>query len=150
MVEWGINQTLYPVTIRVPSMECVVSGREDSTDYSILNKYQVTKQGKMVAVIALGNFYQLGEKVVEDVAEEIGVEATLINPKYITGLDENLLERLKEDHDLVITLEDGIKKSFPDRYVPEKLLKENGMSVEQITEDIKTLIGVNESKFVNC
>lgn len=150
MVEWGINQTLYPVTIRVPSMECVVSGREDSTDYSILNKYQVTKQGKMVAVIALGNFYQLGEKVVEDVAEEIGVEATLINPKYITGLDENLLERLKEDHDLVITLEDGIKKSFPDRYVPEKLLKENGISVEQITEDIKTLIGVNESKFVNC
>ena len=150
MVEWGINQTLYPVTIRVPSMECVVSGREDSTDYSILNKYQVTKQGKMVAVIALGNFYQLGEKVVEDVAEEIGVEATLINPKYITGLDENLLERLKEDHDLVITLEDGIKKSFPDRYVPEKLLKENGISVEKITEDIKTLIGVNESKFVNC
>lgn len=150
MVEWGINQTLYPVAIRVPSMECVVSGREDSTDYSILNKYQVTKQGKMVAVIALGDFYQLGEKVVEDVAEEIGVEATLINPKYITGLDENLLERLKEDHDLVITLEDGIKKSFPDRYVPEKLLKENGISVEQITEDIKTLIGVNESKFVNC
>lgn len=165
MLDWAVNQNEHPVSIRVPAMEVVESGVEDSTDYSDLNKYKVTKKGKDVAVIALGDFYSIGENVVNTLAKENGIEATLINPKFITGLDENLLNSLKEDHSLVITIEDGmleggfgqkiasyygtsdmkvknygIKKGFPDRYVPEELLKENGVSVEQIVADIKSII----------
>ncbi|WP_026889785.1 1-deoxy-D-xylulose-5-phosphate synthase [Clostridium beijerinckii] len=165
MLEWGINQKDHPVAIRVPAMGVIESGVEDTTDYSILNKYQMSKKGKDVAVIALGDFYQLGEEVVETIAKEKGIEATLINPKFITGLDEEMLESLKENHELVITLEDGILeggfgekiasyygladmkvknygigKSFQDRYIPEKLLKENGISLEQIMYDIMKVI----------
>lgn len=161
MLKWAINQNDHPVSIRVPVTGVVETGIEDTTDYSKLNKYKVTKKGKDVAVIALGDFYSIGEKVVNKLSEENQIEATLINPKYITGLDENLLDSLKNDHKLVITIEDGmleggfgqkiasyygmsdmkvknygIKKSFPDRYVAEELLKENGISVEQITKDI--------------
>ena len=164
MLEWGMNQNEHPVAIRVPASGVVSTGVIDHTDYSVLNKSEVKKSGKDVAVIGLGNFYQLGASVVDALLKE-GIDATLINPKFITGLDVELLESLKQDHKLVITLEDGvleggfgekvasfygpssmlvknygIKKSFPDRYDVNELLRENGISVEQITEDVKKLV----------
>ena len=160
MLDWAINQNEHPVSIRVPATGVVESGVEDTTDYSKLNKYKVTK-----SVIALGNFYSRGEQVVKALSEECNIEATLINPKYITGLDEELLESLKKDHKVVVTIEDGmleggfgqkiasfygatdmkvknygIKKGFPDRYVADELLRENRMTVEQIVDDVKNLL----------
>lgn len=165
MLEWGINQQEHPVSIRVPVMGVITSGIEDKTDYFKLNKYQVTKTGKDVAVIALGNFYQLGKSVVEKLSNENGIEATLINPKYITGIDEELLDDLKENHKLIITLEDGIleggfgekitryygpsdmkvinygiKKELLDRYVPEEVMKKNRLTDVQMVEDILSII----------
>jgi 1-deoxy-D-xylulose-5-phosphate synthase len=165
MLEWGINQQDHPVAIRVPAMGVIKSGVEDKTDYSKLNKYQLTKAGKDVAVIALGDFYQLGQSVVTKLSKENGIEATLINPKYITGVDEELLESLKKEHKLVITLEDGIleggfgekiaryygpsemkvlnygiKKELLDRYVPEELMKKNRLTDIQMVEDIMSII----------
>jgi 1-deoxy-D-xylulose-5-phosphate synthase len=165
MLEWGMNQQDHPVAIRVPAMGVIASGSEDTTDYSKLNKYEVTKAGKDVAVIALGDFYQLGESVVTKLSKENNIDATLINPKYITGIDEELLESLKKEHKLVITLEDGIldggfgekitryygpsdmkvinygiKKELLDRYVPEELMKKNRLTDIQMVEDIMSII----------
>ncbi|MDR3595612.1 1-deoxy-D-xylulose-5-phosphate synthase [Clostridium sp.] len=165
MLEWGINQQDHPLGIRVPAMGVITSGVEDKTDYSKLNKYQVTKTGKDVAVIALGDFYQLGESVITKLSKENDIEATLINPKYITGIDEELLESLKKEHKLVITLEDGIldggfgekiaryygpsdmkvlnygiKKELLDRYVPEELMKKNRLTDDQMVEDIMNIL----------
>lgn len=165
MLKWSMNQQDHPVAIRIPAMGVINSGNEDNTDYSELNKYQVTKQGKDVAVIALGDFYQLGQSLVEKLSSENGIDATLINPKYITGLDEELLETLQKEHKLVITLEDGIleggfgeriaryygssdvkvlnygiKKEFLDRYVPDELMKKNRITPEQISEDIMNIL----------
>ena len=164
ILDFAMTQKENPVAIRVPGMGVVSRGIEDNTDYSKLNKFEITKKGKDVAIIALGDFYSLGEEVLSTLSKE-GIEATLINPKFITGLDENLLDELKKDHKLVITLEDGIleggfgekiasyygtesmkvknygiKKSFPNRYVAEELLKENGITVKNITKDIKNII----------
>jgi len=165
MLEWGMNQKDHPVAIRVPAMGVIASGIEDTTDYSKLNKYEVTKTGKDVVVIALGDFHQLGESVVAKLSNENNIEATLINPKYITGIDEELLESLKKEHKLVITLEDGIldggfgekiaryygpsdmkvinygiKKEMLDRYVPEELMKKNRLTDVQMVEDILNII----------
>ena len=96
---------------------------------------------------------------------ELGVDATVINPYYITGLDEELLESLKADHSVVITIEDGIldggfgekiarfygdsdmkvlnyglKKEFLDRYDVEEVLKDNRLDAEMIAEDVKGLL----------
>lgn len=161
MLNWAMTQKEHPVAIRVPAMGVIESGVEDTTDYSILNKYQVTKSGNEVAVIALGDFYQLGEKVCMKLSKENNIEATLINPKFITGIDEELLESLKKEHSIVITLEDGIleggfgekisrfygpsnmkvinygvKKELLDRYIPDELMKKNRLTDIQIVEDI--------------
>lgn len=107
MLDFSIEQTKYPVVIRVPFGNVVTSGKADTTDYSILNKFEITENGQDVAIIGVGNFYNLGKKVKEELLKATGINATLINPKFLTGVDEELLNSLKKNHKLVITLEDG-------------------------------------------
>ncbi len=165
MLDWSIGQKDYPVAIRVPGGNVISDGRKVTKDYGKLNQYEVTKKGSRVAIIALGTFYALGEKTAEAIAEQTGVQPTVINPVYITGIDETLLEELKDDHDVVITLEDGVldggfgekiarfygasdmkvlnyglKKEFLDRYDVNEVLRENRLTAEQMTEDVLRLL----------
>lgn len=164
MLQYATTQKDHPIAIRIP-VRMIETGKEDNTDYSLLNKFEVTEKGADVAILALGNFYSLGEQIAAKYKQVTGKVATLINPKFITGLDEELLDKLKDNHKLVITLEDGIveggfgqtvasfygpsdmkvknygiKKGFPTDFNPEELMKENGISVEQIMEDIKEIL----------
>lgn len=107
MLDWSVEQNEHPVAIRVPSANYVVSGVEDTTDYSILNKYKVVQKGAKVAIVGLGDFFELGKEVKEELKIKFGIDATLINPRFITGIDTELLNSLKSDHDIVITLENG-------------------------------------------
>ncbi|WP_122639802.1 1-deoxy-D-xylulose-5-phosphate synthase [Romboutsia sp. Marseille-P6047] len=107
MVEWAIDQEKHPVAIRVPNMEVISSGVEVEPNFYDLNKYVKVEDGNEVAIIGLGSFFHLGKKV-QYKLKEFGINATLINPRFITGLDEELLNELKKYHKLVITLEDGI------------------------------------------
>lgn len=165
MLDFAMNQTEYPVAIRVPDGALISDGKTVTKDYSKLNQYEVTKKGSKVAIIALGGFYSLGQQAAEKIKEESGVDATLINPVYITGQDEALLEDLKKDHDVVITLEDGcldggfgekiarfygasdmkvlnfgLKKEFLDRYDVAEVLKENHLTPEQIAKDVAAVL----------
>lgn len=108
MIEWGIEQQNYPVAIRVPNTKIISTGEKISADFSKLNTYEKTISGKDIAIIALGSFYHLGEKVCKKIKEEMNIDATLINPRYISGIDKKMLTELLNDHKLVITLEDGI------------------------------------------
>lgn len=161
MLDWSIEQDQYPVAIRIPCNGVISTTEDVDTDYSDLNKYQIKISGSNIAILALGDFFDIGEKLAKAVLEKTGVMPTLINPRYITGLDEELLENLKKDHATVITLEDGIldggfgekiarfygpsdvkvynygiKKEFLDRYAIEDVLKENHLTVPQILEDV--------------
>ena len=161
MLEWSIEQQEHPVAIRIPGGKMVSSGKKVTKDFSKLNTYEVSQRGKKVAIIGLGTFYQLGEKVATLYEEKTGVKATVINPMYITGVDEKLLEELKKDHSLVITLEDGVldggfgekiarfygnsdmkvlnyglKKEFLDRHDIGKLLTKNRLKADLIVEDL--------------
>lgn len=161
MLDWSIEQTKHPVAIRIPCNGVHHSGKPADTDYSDLNRYKITKQGEKTAIIALGDFYQMGEELAELIEKKTGTAPTLINPRFITGIDKALLDDLKKNHDKVITLEDGIldggfgekiarcygssdvkvwcyglKKEFIDRYSVEDVLKANHLTPEQIYDDI--------------
>ena len=160
MLDWAIPQEKYPVAIRVPHAMVGSSKRPVRESYDEINKYEVVKDGSLVAIIGLGNFYNLAEETAAELKEQ-GIEATLINPLFITGQDKELLERLKANHELVVTLEDGIldggfgekiarfysadkmkvlnfglSKNFYDRYDYEALAKENHLTAAQVAEDI--------------
>lgn len=161
MLDWSIEQDKYPVAIRIPCNGVVHTDKVVDADYGDINKYRIEQQGEEIAIIALGDFYQIGEKLSELIAKKTGKAPTLINPRFITGIDEEMLEELKKNHTKVVTLEDGIKdggfgekiarfygasdmkvynyglkKEFIDRYMAEDILKENRITPELILEDI--------------
>lgn len=165
MLDWSIEQNDHPVVIRVP-ISVVSDGKNVTKDFSKLNEYEVTQNGSKIAIVALGSFYSVGAKTAEIIENKTGVTPTLINPIYITGTDDKLLEQLKENHDIVITVEDGVldggfgekiarfygnsdvkvlnyglKKEFLDRYNPEEIVKANRLTPEQIAEDVCGIIG---------
>ncbi len=161
MLEWSIEQNEHPVAIRVPGGEMISDGKKIDKDFSALNRYEITEKGSKIAIIGLGSFYGLACEAAKEIESRTGVKATLINPYYITGTDDELLESLKADHDVVITLEDGVldggfgekiarfygnsdvkvlnyglKKEFLDRYDVNEVLKENHLTPAQIADDL--------------
>ncbi len=165
MLDWSLDskQKENPVLILIPGND--VSHRPADKDYGVLNRFKIEKQGEKVAILALGDFFQKGEELASAIKEKCGFTPTLINPRFASGLDEELLHGLEKNHQLVLTLEDGIleggfgqkiasfygpdkmlvknyglKKQFYDRYNPDELLQECGMTTEQIVEDIKSIL----------
>lgn len=161
MLDWSIEQTEHPVAIKLPGGEMVSDGKQITKDFSVLNKYEMTQQGKKVAFIGLGTFYSLAVEAAAELEKKTGVKPTVINPYYITGTDEQMLGELKKEHDVVVTIEDGIldggfgekiarfygdsvvkvlnfglKKEFPDRYNVDEILKKNHLTKELILTDI--------------
>ncbi len=163
MLDWATKQKSHPVAIRVPVS--IVSGEKVETDWGKLNKYKTVQKGEKVALIGLGNFQGLALEAAALIEKQSGIKPTVINPYYITGLDETLLEELKKDHSLVITMEDGIldggfggkiasyygasdmkvlnrglKKEFIDRFNVEEVLKANRLTAELIAQDAGVLV----------
>lgn len=165
MLEWSMEQREHPVAIKLPGGRMVSDHRMVEADFGRLNHYNVTKKGSQVAVMGLGGFYSLGQAAAASIAAATGVQPTVVNPYYITGLDTELLEQLKTDHSIVVTLEDGyldggwgeklaryygnsnmkvlnygIRKEFLDRFHAEDIMRDNRLTPKQITEDVLSLL----------
>lgn len=109
MLEWGLEQKEKPVIIRVPGVEAVSRNAELLSTYRSPAKYEIVEHGTDVAILALGNFFGLGERITEKLRTEHGIHATLINPRYTSAVDEAVLNALpKYGHKLVVTLENGV------------------------------------------
>lgn len=164
MLDWSIEQNAYPVYIRIPG-GAMEEGEAVTKDYSKLNAYEMIQKGSRVAIVALGTFLGLGKEVAADLEKKTGTAATVINPVYFTGIDTEMLESLKADHDVVITIEDGmldggfgekitrfygnsnmkvlnfgLKKEFLDRYDVQKVLTDNHLTKDQIIADITEVL----------
>ena len=164
MLRWAILQDKKPIAIRVPSNGVNHTDESVDTEYGYEPQYKITHKGEKVAVIAAGSFFQKGEKVVCMLAQK-GINASLVNPRYLNDVDANTLETLKDDHQLVVTLEDGckdggfgeriasyygtsdmkvlvcgVKKGLYDRFDLQQLLADNRLLDEQIVEDIVTIL----------
>ncbi len=165
MTHWAIHQTETPVAVRVPMGAIVSASQPVDTDYSGGVRFKTAHKGSRVAILGLGNFFHRGERV-RQLLSERGIDATLINPRYASGVDEAALEALKADHELVVTLEDGCleggwgekvarfygdsqmlvlcrgaKKAFVDRYDYAQILEDYRLREDQIADDIVTMLG---------
>lgn len=165
MLDWSIEQKDHPVLIRIPRGKVIHTSEQVARDYSDLNKSLVVKKGIKVAILALGDFFPIGEELYNAILKDLGFEATLINPRYASGLDNELLEELKKDHNLIITLEDsildggygqkiasfygnsemkvlnyGLMKEFLDGYNTSEVLARYRISPSLILEDVMKLM----------
>lgn len=163
MLDWAVDQKEHPVMILMPGN--AVTSRAADKDFSRIDTFKIEQQGEKVAILALGDFYQRGAELARQIENTLGFKPTLINPRFASGLDKKMLEELKNGHRLIITLEDGIldggfgqkvasfygtgdmkvknyglHKEFYDRYNPSELLRQLGMTTDQIIKDIQYLI----------
>ena len=164
MLRWAILQDRKPIAIRMPSNGVVHTTEKVDEEYDYEAKYKVMHKGSEVAIIAAGSFCQKGESVMRMLADK-GIDATLINPRYLNEVDAETLDALKADHQLVVTLEDGskdggfgeriasyygtsdmkvlvggVKKGLYDRYDVEQLLSDNRLLDGQIVEDVARIL----------
>ena len=162
MLDWSIEQTEWPVTIRIPRNGIHHANRDVPQDFSQLNTSEMVKEGEKVAIFALGDFFQLGEQFAGAIKQEFGFTPTLINPRYASGIDVELLDKLKKKHSLIITLEDGIvdggygqkvstylgdddthvvnlgiDNNFVDGFDPLKLLEHSGVTESNILKIVR-------------
>ena len=163
MLNWSIDQNKHPVMILLPGNE--VADRFADESYDDINKFKIERLGEKIAIIALGDFYQRAEEFVKQIEKELGIISTLVNPRFASGIDKDLLEGLKTNHEIILTFEDGIldggfgqkiasfygyskmkvknyglNKEFYDRYNPEELLVKLGIYGEAIVNDIKNML----------
>lgn len=163
MLDWSVEQREHPVMILMPGNK--VSSRPLVAEFDKIDSFVVEEKGENLAIIALGDFFQKGEELAKAVKDNLGFTPTLINPRFASGIDEELLDKIKADHKLVITLEDGIisggfgqkiasylgsssvkvknyglEKKFYDRYNAKKLIRLLGMDIDQILDDISELL----------
>ena len=166
MVDRSIEQREHPVMILIPWNWVVNDWREVDKLFDNINTYKIEQKWEKVAILALWDFYQLGEKTAQEIESKLWFKPTLINPRFASWIDEKLLEELKANHELVITLEDwilewgfgykiasyygptsmkvknyGLNKEFYDRYDANELLNSLWITPEKITEDVKSIIG---------
>ena len=160
MLEWGTTQRKFKVALRVPTYSYEHADGPVDTDYSELNRFKVERNGSEVAVIAAGDYFVKGKQVAELLAKQ-GINTTLINPRFVSGIDEDLLRRLEDNHSIVATIEDGsieggfgqriasflgdskmkvlnfgLAKRFENRYRTTEIEEKNGLLPEQIANRI--------------
>lgn len=158
MLDWAHNQTQHPVAIRVPTIKITHAEGDVDTDYSDINRYKVVRKGEEIALIGASNMFEIAIKAA-DILKQKGIRATVINPRFLSGVDTELLHSLEADHRVVITLEDsslegglgekiarelgptslrvkclGIPKKFYDLYNAEHLLDEVGLTPDKVAE----------------
>lgn len=161
MLDWSLTQKKHPTMIFVPRGD--VSYRDVDTSFE-MGKYLIENKGSEIAIIAVAAMFEKGIELKEDIKKQMNIDATLINPRFISELDENTLEKLKKDHKLIVTLEDnckygglgekiadfygdtnmrvknfGLEKYFYEEYDQEKVFKEYNLTNDKILMQIKNI-----------
>ena len=160
MMDWALTQREHPVALRIPNAVISRPGVDFNCDYGKINTFRIEHNGSKVAIIGLGDSYATAEKVAE-ILKVKGIDPTLVNPRYASGVDSNLLEALEIDHSVVVTVENGVlsggfgekvarfygptrmkvlckglRKAFYDKLTYAEICARDRISPELIAEDI--------------
>lgn len=158
MLDYSLSQNKHPTLILMPANK-IIENTHNNMDFL---SYEITQKGEKVCIIAEGNFYYLGLEATKLIEKELHFKPTLINPRILTHLDEKTLSSLKENHQLIITIEDGVidggfgedianyfsltnmkvktlglHKKFIDRFNYNDILFQEGITSSQIKEFVK-------------
>ncbi len=154
MLDWAIEQNQRSVAIRVPDR---VIDDPLPLKKTFNTNSRIIVQGSQVAIIAVGSTFPLAQQVVSELQAH-NLTPTLIDPVCLSQLDEKLLNAIAQKHNLIITLEEGalnggfgqkiaayfgdqnikvrnfgFTKGLTQDFEPEAFLKQNGLTVENIT-----------------
>lgn len=95
-----------PVAIKYPRGSAYKGLREYNQPIEY-GKSEFIYEGSKVALLACGNMVEEAVRL-SDKLREYGVEPTLVNVRFVSGVDEDMLRQVVEHHDIIVTLEENI------------------------------------------
>ena len=168
MINTSIDINDKPSAFRYPRGNGIGINLPSIEEKIIIGKGRVIKEGKKIAIVNFGA--RLKEVLISaEILNKKGINPTIIDARFVKPLDENLLWQVANDHEVLITIEEGSiggfgshvsnflseKKLldsnikfrniiFPDKFIdqdkPENMYKSAGMDSENIAERVLEII----------
>ncbi len=95
-----------PAAVRYPRA-AAYCGLEEYRAEIEYGKSELIYEERGVAIFAAGAMVEVAEKV-REILKEKGYECSLVNARFIKPLDGDMLIRMSESHDLIVTMEDNV------------------------------------------
>jgi 1-deoxy-D-xylulose-5-phosphate synthase len=155
-----------PVAIRYPRGEAVGVEIPDQPQRLEIGTGEILREGQRVAILGYGT--GVGKALgAADILAEGGLDVTVADARFAKPLDTALIAQLAAEHDLLVTVEEGVlqggfgtgvweslsdsgqtphilRVGLPDRYVahgaPKLLHEEVGYTAERIAERIESAV----------
>ena len=119
-----------PVAIRYPKGEAYL-GFSDVMKPMEYGKSEILMEGKDIAVLAVGSMVKIAQEVAEHFANE-GRTITVVNARFVSPIDKDMLEKLAENHSLIVTLEENVRSGGYGQKVADYLFEAKKCGVDFI------------------
>jgi 1-deoxy-D-xylulose-5-phosphate synthase len=120
----------FPTAFRYPRGRGVGVKRDDSLQSIVLGKGEVLREGQDILIVAIGTTVYPSLRAAEKLAE-MGIQATVINSRFLKPLDGNLLCDWAKRTDKVLTVEENVLQGGFGSAVLE-LFQERGLISVQV------------------
>lgn len=119
-----------PVAIRYPKGDAY-SGFADRMEPIQYGKSEVLEEGADVAIIAVGSMVKIAEEVAELLLGD-GIQTTLVNARFVSPIDKELIEQLSKSHRIIVTLEENVRRGGYGQSVADYLFELKEQKTELI------------------
>ena len=72
-----------------------------------IGSWEILNDGSEIAVIAVGSMVKVAENSVSKIQQELNVNPTIINARFIKPFDVEMLNKIAKSHSHIITMEEG-------------------------------------------
>ncbi len=97
-----------PIAIRYPR-DSAYEGFKNMRPPIEYGKSELMFEGEKIALVAVGSMVQTAVQVREKLLDK-GINATVVNARFVCPLDTECLDRLSRDHQWIVTMEENVLK----------------------------------------
>ena len=105
MIDYTVDYN-EPIAIRIPRGAALEIYKDNNAPIEY-GKSEVLHEGSQIAILAVGTCVEFLPEI-STILSENGIDATLINARFVKPIDEELIDRLSSNHDTIVTIEENV------------------------------------------
>lgn len=112
-----------PVAIRYPKGDAYL-GLNEYQEPIQYGKSEIIFEGSEIAIIAVGSMVKTGQEVAKELRKE-GIAVTLINERFISPIDKEMIAAVSDSHNILVTMEENVRNGGFGQKVSDYLFEVN-------------------------
>lgn len=121
----------HPLAIRYPRGDAWEGEKEHQATIEY-GKSEMLYEGEQVALLAVGSMVETAVQVKEEL-EASGLNATVVNARFIKPLDTEMLDALEQKHNMIVTMEENVLRGgFGEAVSDYYMLKGSAVYVKHV------------------